>query len=362
MNVIEFFGGIGAPRKALEKLNIKHKVIDYVEIEKNAVKAYNAIYNENFSPQDINEWDFRKIKKENEKLEIDLLFHGSPCQDFSIAGKQDLSKGRSILYQRVLDILKKQFTKAERPKVVIWENVKNLVSKTHKEHFDNYLKQMEKMGYENHYKVLSALDSGIPQGRERVFCVSIKKSLKNKFDFSKLKKEKMKNLKDFLDYDSFNRKFISPKHLKTAERMEKGNYKNWLNNQSIKNKRLFNLKLYTFDQENRILNIDYENAYCSTITASGASSNQKVFFEIEKNDNKDYQVFEIENKKYLIGSFTPIENWRLMGFDDEDFLKASKEITSIGVLNKLAGNSIVVNCIMSIYKEIFKDKIDKNLL
>ena len=75
MKVLELFGGIGAPRKALQRLGIPFEVVDYVEIDKYAVKSYNAIYGENFEPQDITEWD--------KQLEVDLIFHGSPCQDFS---------------------------------------------------------------------------------------------------------------------------------------------------------------------------------------------------------------------------------------------------------------------------------------
>ena len=89
LKVLELFGGIGAPRKALERLNIDFKVVDYVEIDKYAVKSYNAIYNENFEPQDICEWD--------KDIEVDLIFHGSPCQDFSSAGKQAGGKKKVVL-------------------------------------------------------------------------------------------------------------------------------------------------------------------------------------------------------------------------------------------------------------------------
>ena len=79
IKVLELFGGIGACSKALERLNIEHEVVDYVEIDKYAVKSYNAMYGTNFEPQDITQWD--------KDIEVDLIMHGSPCQDFSLAGK-----------------------------------------------------------------------------------------------------------------------------------------------------------------------------------------------------------------------------------------------------------------------------------
>ena len=84
-----------------------------------------------------------------------------------------------------------------KPKYVIWENVKNLLSKKHRHNFDAYLETMEQLGYTNYYQVLNAKDYGIPQNRERVFTISI---LGNEnYEFPKTKSEN--NLQDFLEYD-----------------------------------------------------------------------------------------------------------------------------------------------------------------
>ena len=79
LKVLELFGGIGACTAALKRLDIAFKIIDYVEIDKFAVKSYNAINDTNFKPQDIKNWD--------KHTKVDLIIHGSPCQDFSLAGK-----------------------------------------------------------------------------------------------------------------------------------------------------------------------------------------------------------------------------------------------------------------------------------
>ena len=84
LRVIELFAGIGSPRKALIRGGYNFEVVDAIEIDKYAVKSYNAIYNENIEAKDICSYNPTK----EEIGEIDLLFHGSPCQDFSLAGKQ----------------------------------------------------------------------------------------------------------------------------------------------------------------------------------------------------------------------------------------------------------------------------------
>lgn len=163
LKVLELFSGIGACSKALERLGIEHEIVDSVEIDKYAVESFNAVHGTNFEPQDITKWD--------KDIQVDLIMHGSPCQDFSVAG---LGKGgdkgsgtRSSLMYETLRIVEKL-----KPKYVIWENVKNLLSKKHRHNFDAYLEAMEKLGYKNYYKVLNAKDYGIPQNRERVFTVS----------------------------------------------------------------------------------------------------------------------------------------------------------------------------------------------
>ncbi len=164
LKVLELFGGIGACSNALKRLNIPFEIVDYVEIDKYAVKSFNAIYDTNFEPQDIITW--------NKDIEVDLIMHGSPCQDFSLAGKQaggDKDSGtRSSLMYETLRIVEKL-----KPKYVIWENVKNILSQKHRHNFDSYLNKMSELGYTNYYQVLNAKDYGIPQNRERVFTVSV---------------------------------------------------------------------------------------------------------------------------------------------------------------------------------------------
>lgn len=137
IKILELFGGIGAMTQALKRLNVDFEIADYVEIDKFAVASYNAMNGTNFEPQDICEWD--------KDIDVDLIMHGSPCQDISLAGQQlgaDEGSGtRSSLMYETIRIVNKL-----KPKYVIWENVKNLISKKHKHNFDKYLQALSEGG------------------------------------------------------------------------------------------------------------------------------------------------------------------------------------------------------------------------
>ena len=80
IRVLELFAGIGACSTALDRLGIEHEIVDAVEVDRWALRSFNAIHGTNFETQDIRLW--------NKDIECDLIMHGSPCQDFSVAGKQ----------------------------------------------------------------------------------------------------------------------------------------------------------------------------------------------------------------------------------------------------------------------------------
>ena len=189
LKILELFGGIGACTKALLNIGVEVEIVDYVEIDKYAVKSYNAMHDTNFEPQDICTWD--------KDIDVDLIMHGSPCQDFSSAGlgaggDKDSGTRSSLMYEtiRIVEKLK--------PKYVVWENVKNLLSKKHIHNFNAYLETMEKLGYTNYYQVLNAKDYGIPQNRERVFTVSIRKDIDKGYVFPPKQELKLR-LKDILE-------------------------------------------------------------------------------------------------------------------------------------------------------------------
>lgn len=204
VRVLELFAGIGACSKALTRLGIEHEIVDAVEIDKYAIQSFNAIHGTNFEPQDITQWD--------KDIKVDLIMHGSPCQDFSVAG---LNKGgdkgsgtRSSLMYETLRIVEKL-----KPKYVIWENVKNLLSKKHRHNFDAYIEAMEKLGYHSQYQVLNAKNFGVPQNRERVFTVSIRNDLNVDFKFPESQTLNIR-LKDVLEPQVDEKYYLSDEQTK----------------------------------------------------------------------------------------------------------------------------------------------------
>ena len=203
MKVLSLFSGIGAFEKALDRLNINYELVAFSEIDKYATKSYCAIHGVDES---MNLGDITKVDENSLPKDIDLITYGFPCQDISLAGKQkglfnnDGTQTRSGLFFEALRIIE-----ATKPKIAIAENVKNLTGKKFKEQFELVLKSLEEAGYSNYWKVLNAKDYGIPQNRERVFIISIRKDIDKDYEFPEPFPLQLR-LKDMLD-DEVDEKF-----------------------------------------------------------------------------------------------------------------------------------------------------------
>ena len=202
LTVNELFSGIGAQRKALERLGIEHEVVGIAEIDKYALQSYFAMYGETHNYGDIS-----KAERLNY---ADLWTYSFPCQDISVAGKQKgINQGTrsGLLYevQRLLEVAKAEGT---LPKYLLLENVKNLVSKKFKSQFDNWLFYLQELGYNNYWQVLNAKNYGIPQNRERVFAISIRKDLNETFEFPKAE-TLTKKLADILENEVDEKYYLS---------------------------------------------------------------------------------------------------------------------------------------------------------
>jgi DNA (cytosine-5)-methyltransferase 1 len=177
MKVLSLFSGIGAFEKALDNLQVPYELVAYCEIDKYASKSYAAIHG---VPESLNLGDITKVDEKLLPKDIDLITYGFPCQDISLAGKQkglfneDGTQTRSGLFFEALRIIEET-----QPRVAIAENVKNLTGKKFASQFQIVLESLEKAGYNNYWKVLNLKDYGIPQNRERVFIVSIRKDIDN---------------------------------------------------------------------------------------------------------------------------------------------------------------------------------------
>lgn len=191
LRLIELFAGIGSQTQALTNIGIAHRVVAISEIDKYAIQSYEAMHG-----KANNLGDIRKIE---ELPDADLWTYSFPCQDISVAGKgAGIKEGtRSGLLFEVERLLRVASEKGTLSKYLLLENVKNLVSKKFKADFDKWLDFLGDLGYTNYWKVLNAKDYGIPQNRERVFCISIRGEHKP-FVFPK-PKELTIRLRDMID-------------------------------------------------------------------------------------------------------------------------------------------------------------------
>lgn len=193
LRVVTLFSGYDSQCMALDRIGVEYDLVAWAEIDKYAIKAHNAVY-----PQyaDRNVGDVSSVDWTRVEGGVDLLTYSSPCQDFSQAGLmrggEEGSGTRSALLwevKRAIEIL--------RPKYLLMENVKNLVSKRFVGVFNDWLRLLEEYGYKTEWVVLNAKDFGVPQNRERVFAVSSRVGLSG-FGFPK-KLPLEKRLKDVVE-------------------------------------------------------------------------------------------------------------------------------------------------------------------
>lgn len=321
IHILELFGGIGSPRVALRNMGIPVKAIDYVEIDEKAVRSYNAMFAAelNYKTQTVVGWN----------LKPDILIHGSPCQDFSIAGHQGSSTGddrinkgkggnegsgtRSSLMWETVHIIEQMGE--WQPKVVIWENVKNVLSKHMVHNFNKYLAYMKKLGYVSNHKTFDARDYGLPQARERVFTISILGN--NQFNFDLMKKKPMQNIQQFLEHGD-----LPDCYMVTQP------------------------SVYSVIGSKGIRRATVIGDYCNTITT--------------RQDRTPAQVIDLGGGKYRY--LTELECWRLQGYSDDDYYAAESSCqVDFNKMNRTlyhqAGNSIPVPIFESIFEALFEQGI-----
>lgn len=451
LTVNELFSGIGAQRKALERLGIAHEVVGVCEIDKYAIQSYEAIFGMTYNYGDI---------CTAERLEYaDLWTYSFPCQDISVAGNQKgiSSETRSgLLYQvqRLLEVAKDE---GKLPKYLLLENVKNLVGKKFKSQFDDWLFYLDQLGYDTYWQVLNAKHYGIPQNRERVFAISIRKDLNKTFEFPKPEELKIR-LKDILEDEVDEKFYISQdkvqKFVKSFENLEtpciaasRGRNPENPSDRTVGAPTEQRLEINTQGTSNTITTVQKDNyvverkiidvsfarlegkareydEIAPTLTArdykeprlvteakiqqvegnlypnSGNPQAGRVYkpegispsLDTCQGGNRMPKVVEVGHYTYpnsdkkhqsntvyssdglcptldtmqggnrqpkilediRIRKLTPLECWRLMGFDDEDFRKAESSGVSNTQLYKQAGNSIVVNVLEKIFENLYK--------
>ena len=391
------------------------ETVNYCEIDPYAAKAYSQIHD---IPEEKNLHDVRQV---NTLLmdNINLMTWGWPCQDISVAGKQrgftdsDGNRTRSGLFFEGLRILE-----TLQPEYAIAENVKALTGKKFTAEFETVLTSLDKAGYNNYWEVLNAKDYGIPQNRERIFIISIRKDIDTgTFTFPEKQELKLR-VKDVLEpvvdekyYIDNERsrnliqkiKITEPiicrsvgrdpdnpsnreKGCNTEQTLElkKDGMSNTLttvhkdNLVLVAEPKIKNIGSINGHQSGNVLHQDSDLSPC--LLVAGHVEPLKIMQVGNIVDNKNFgnpqrgRIYSpeglspalntvpggglepkfIENKvEYRIRKLTPRECFRLMGFTDNDFDKIHG--ISNTQLYKMAGNSIVVNVLEAIFKQLFKE-------
>lgn len=377
IKVIELFAGVGSQAMALRNIGINYEVVGISEIDKFAIKSYEAIHGKVHN--------FGDISKMEELPYCDLLTYSFPCQDLSIAGQQKgISKDtRSGLLLEVERLLLKAKENGTLPKYLLLENVKNLVGKKFIKDFERWLSFLNNLGYYSNWEVLNAKDYGIPQNRERVFVVS---SLENiHYNFPKQVELKSK-MKDLLEENVLEKYYLSEKSLKGF--LDKSNRNGFTRGEKFNPRKLENCntafavttragvrptdnfiiqKGHGFNKggikENIVPALTksswQENNFVVNINPSGKGMNGNVYntdLSPTLTTNKGEGIKILQNNDYRIRKLTPLECWRLMGFSDNDYYAAKSVGTSNAQLYKQAGNSIVVTVLEAIFRNLFFKK------
>ena len=386
LKYLSLFSGIGAFESALTNLGVNYEVVNYCEIDKYASNSYSAIHG---IPETKNLWDITKVNVFNlpKPNTIDLITYGFPFQDISLAGNQkglfneDGTLTRSGLFFEALKVI--EYCK---PKVAIAENVKNLTSKKFATQFETVLKSLEEAGYNNYWKVLNSKDYGIPQNRERVFIVSIRKDVDNElFEFPKPYSLE-KRLKDFLEPHVDEKYYLSGSinHRAINENGISGTLcvKDYTDHKCvvIEPKRLggiFDTKTSKhqagsiYDKEFIAPTIDtMQGGYrqpmvvvsepINTMPDGTCRTLKNQYFKTSKANFERTSTFGATGVSdgLRIRKLTPKECYRLMGFSDEEFERAENVPTSNTQLYKQAGNSVVVDVLEELFCMLLDEKGD----
>lgn len=407
IKLFEMFSGYGGASFGLKKANIPFECVGYSEIDKYAIQCYekNHCYGKigDIGIFPMNFGDCKEIDT-NRLPDFNLLTGGFPCQDVSIAGKRDLTKGRTNLYQEILRI-----ANDKKPRYMLLENVKGLLSMEIEEEklLNIIVRDLKKIGYGVCYKVLNSKDYGIPQNRERIW-FACKYGSWNFMEFQFPEKEELKIfVKDILEKEVDKKYYLSEKMIKKfIERSKQdvpqpnlleendkrtfacdtsksgGRYQDnfiiSLTDFNMKGERVIseNNKIFSslITSRNHFLRVNknhiiidpkthltYENVTPTLRSGIGSGNKLQVFENLSINPTITTELSHSTGRQWDVERYlkltnnvrrlTPKECFRLMGFLDDSINLDGLSDTQC---YKLAGNGWDVNLVSKIFKRMFK--------
>lgn len=345
LRVFEAFAGYGSQSLSLRNIGVDYEVVAISEIDKYAIQAYEAIHGPT-----LNLGDISKIKVEDIP-QHDLFTYSFPCQDLSVAGKQaGLIRGQTrsgLLYEC------EKIIEHCRPKYLLMENVKNLVGKKFRPQFYEWLRYLKSLGYTNYAQVLNAKDYGVPQNRERVFIVSILGD-HEPYEFPK-PIPLNKCIRDILEDEVDEKYYIN----KPFNLVDKGHQAEL----DIKGQDCIK-RVYGTDKiaptlttmqgglrEPKILEV--ERTPLKFLDRNGKKVDGDYTFCVDTCHTGGIKEYYSDNT-FRIRKLTPKECFRLMGMNDDDIDKIQQAGISNTQQYKMAGNSIVIDVLEAIFRNLFK--------
>nr|DAP56615.1 MAG TPA: Cytosine specific methyltransferase [Caudoviricetes sp.] len=370
MKFIDFFSGIGGFHSGLELAGME--CVGWCEFDKFAQASYRAIYDT------TNLWfgdDVTKVKG-SELPSADLWTFGFPCQDVSIAGKQKgLKKGtRSGLFYEIMRLLDER--KENKPKWLVCENVKNLLSIDGGGGFLNVVSEMAERGYSVEWKVYNSKNYGVPQNRERVYIVGYYGE-RCASGLLPIKRENTTTLEQIIG-GSQGMRVYNPNTISCTLSSQGGGmgaktglYKIFpiltpdilekrQNGRRVKNEGEPSFTLTNQDRHGVLIKTANKQGYMTAQVGDGIdlaypeSETRRGRVQPQRSNTlttSDNLGVLIDDQCIKIRKLTPRECWRLQGFTDEQFDKAAA-INSNSQLYKQAGNAVTVSVVAEIGRHI----------
>lgn len=412
LRVIETFSGIGSQAQALKNIGIDHSIEAIVEWEIGAMYAYDIMHN---GPQDISTYRHHtkdsliealsqytlsgdgkvplsprslaamgmpqlkailcSIERNNNMVDItkvtaeqlpeaDLLTYSFPCQDLSISGHWHNNSGgidrnadnRSTLLWQVERLLM-EFKECEKPlpKFLLMENVSNILSPKHIENFREWQEFLKSYGYYNQVYTLDARNFGVPQSRKRTYMISVLTENDDQYQL----------INDYFFFNNLENIILSKENIQPLSHYLKLDY----DNENYRREAIESTPAYTPSRQkiyenNPKLAVDRtanKNDYARTVTTKQDRNPNSGIIQFDK------EILTHINKYYR--NLTPRECFLLMGFEESQFnllmehniyLSEGKKILPPSKLIRMAGNSIVVQVLEVIFKQM--DEIDQTIL
>lgn len=310
IRVFEGFAGYGGASFGLKRSKIPHEVIGYSEVLPKAIELFEL--NHKNIP---NYGDITKIKPE-ELPDFDFFTGGFPCQTFSSAGnnKGELDT-RGTLFNDIIRICE-----IKKPKYILLENVKGLLSKRHKQTFSKIISELERIGYNVKYELLNTKDYGVPQNRERVWIFATSQDIPEDWELRPEPEELKYTFSDFLD-----------------ENVESKYYKN-----KEQTKRVIELT-------NVDMNVD--EPVCLDIYNKRIRKDKLCMTLTEPHHNTTRVVEPKEGDDFKMRKLTEREHFRLMGFRDDEINLGDLSYTQAC---RAAGNGWDVNLVEKLMNKIYE--------